>query len=521
MVSPKAYLFNVSFIVGSCIFTAEDTFAPRRDTLDLLVDFFDPNDFELYDEDDFEHLDGLFFDDDADYSDGFDDSGIFGPGVRSWIHPSELRKITKPLVGIGSSSTSHTGSRFSKRSKDPLSPARQGLDRSRKFSHGRNILSLCACTLAIVGLAVAVLPHTIRTQSRLHLNPSNFTTTSITFPVNSQAAQVQSRIEHKLFSTASAIGTHFTQHKNSNTGHGLSSKSTSSQNPLIYKVIFASNSYSVIASGIPIDNQGDLITASDLVNIATRDIVALVPNSAGNLEAESARLLGSDPITGISVLRIAHLKANSSSIETDDSFEQSSISEPLEIDYYSQLDNSQLHQSPGSLARTQLSSYLPDILSPDAGSVILAASQDPMLGGAVVDKWGNIQGLVTKSLQVGPAKTIVAAAPISLALKVGREIVQNGYPLSGWIGISCEEFLNPQSNSKSVVVSSVANPSPAYSAGILPGDTLISILGTAVTDLSQVQADIALQLPGTTLEVTVERNGVLIPLFVSVGQQTP
>jgi len=68
-----------------------------------------------------------------------------------------------------------------------------------------------------------------------------------------------------------------------------------------------------------------------------------------------------------------------------------------------------------------------------------------------------------------------------------------------------------------VQVAGVLSDSPASKAGILPGDTIVSIDGAKISNWEQAGSD-SLIVPGHDLKVEVARSGRTLPLTVSVPQ---
>lgn len=72
----------------------------------------------------------------------------------------------------------------------------------------------------------------------------------------------------------------------------------------------------------------------------------------------------------------------------------------------------------------------------------------------------------------------------------------------------------------SVKIASTINGSPAQSAAILAGDVAVDINGEPIVDVRQFQ-QIIKQRGGSTILLTVKRNGALIPLSVAVPKNGP
>jgi predicted metalloprotease with PDZ domain len=70
-------------------------------------------------------------------------------------------------------------------------------------------------------------------------------------------------------------------------------------------------------------------------------------------------------------------------------------------------------------------------------------------------------------------------------------------------------------------VSGVLDDSPAYAAGLAPGDEIIAIDGFRVTGDGDVRSHVAAQRPGDTVELAVFRRARLVRLPVQLGAAPP
>jgi len=67
----------------------------------------------------------------------------------------------------------------------------------------------------------------------------------------------------------------------------------------------------------------------------------------------------------------------------------------------------------------------------------------------------------------------------------------------------------------------VVRDGPAGQAGILPGDTIISINGDKPDGPNQMVNNIATLKPGSDAKVTISRNGQTMDTVVHIGERPP
>jgi len=147
-------------------------------------------------------------------------------------------------------------------------------------------------------------------------------------------------------------------------------------------------------------------------------------------------------------------------------------------------------------------------------------------GGALIDASGHLVGINTAIYsRTGGSMGIGFAIPVSLARQVMEQIIQTGSVTRGWIGVGVQD-LNPElaesfqlPDTKGVLIASVMPGSPAAKAGIRPGDVLLALDGSSLSDSSVMLNVIAAVPPGKPAAVKLLRRGASIELKVVVGKR--
>ncbi len=147
-------------------------------------------------------------------------------------------------------------------------------------------------------------------------------------------------------------------------------------------------------------------------------------------------------------------------------------------------------------------------------------------GGALINARGELIGINTiTSSQNGNSVGIGFAIPIGLAQQVMRHMIQYGRVLRGWIGIRVQD-ISPQLSESfgltdmgGVLVSGVVRDGPAHSAGLFPGDIIISMNDHPISDEKQVLNEVIRVSPQQPLTVKGIRDGNLAEWTVEVGQR--
>ncbi|HMX15924.1 MAG TPA: Do family serine endopeptidase [Rhodocyclaceae bacterium] len=147
-------------------------------------------------------------------------------------------------------------------------------------------------------------------------------------------------------------------------------------------------------------------------------------------------------------------------------------------------------------------------------------------GGALVDSSGNLVGINTAIYsQSGGSMGIGFAIPVSLARNVMEQIIRSGTVTRGWIGVELQEvtaelaesFRLP--NTEGALIAGVRKDTPAYKAGIRPGDVLLAVDGKALKNAESVLEIIAALPPGQNARLKLRREGGEIELPVTIGKR--
>jgi len=139
-------------------------------------------------------------------------------------------------------------------------------------------------------------------------------------------------------------------------------------------------------------------------------------------------------------------------------------------------------------------------------------------GGALVNLRGEVIGINTWiASRTGSSAGLGFAVPINTAKKTVDEILTKGRVEYGWLGVQIvdvdpqrfpdyrEDFKLGKADGSFVV--NIFKGSPAYKAGILPGDYITSIGGRNVKDTGELTRIVGNLPPGNRYDVSVIREG--------------
>ncbi|MDF5731851.1 MAG: trypsin-like peptidase domain-containing protein [Rhizonema sp. PD38] len=144
-------------------------------------------------------------------------------------------------------------------------------------------------------------------------------------------------------------------------------------------------------------------------------------------------------------------------------------------------------------------------------------------GGPLVDAVGNVVGMNTSGRR-GTALTI----PETTVNRVIDQLLAKGRIAKGYLGLGMQPVRLPENlktslnltSSGGVIVVNVEANGPAYSAGVLLGDVLISFDGTFVNDTADVLALLnSSDRVGKNVKAQILRGGTLIELTIAIGEK--
>ena len=155
------------------------------------------------------------------------------------------------------------------------------------------------------------------------------------------------------------------------------------------------------------------------------------------------------------------------------------------------------------------------------------------LGGPVTDIEGAVVGMLMPRRdrpKIAPAQQIVQfALPAKIIREIAAPIVHQRSVDSPWLGFSVmsreelREEIGPRALSQmsrppvGIYIENVYEPSPAFAAGIRPGDFLTEFNGYPINSPIEFQKHFYLSGPGATVEVSTYRAGTVKKAILTIG----
>ena len=273
-----------------------------------------------------------------------------------------------------------------------------------------------------------------------------------------------------------------------------------------------------LGSGVLISDDGYVVTNSHVIGSEKADVTVIF---ADNHEAP-ARIIGIDKATDLALVKVD--KSGNPPLKWGDSSKAKVAEWVLAIGSPYQLSHSVSLGIISALGRKNLGfSEYEDFIQTDA------AINRGNSGGALVSARGELIGINTgifSSGQNGGSEGIGFAIPSNLARRIIGEIIEHGVVRRGSLGRMSLYAVTTQlaaqlgvRSTAGAFVNEIERRSPAYQAGLEPGDIIISFNGEAVIDpghFLRLSSDARI---GSTATVVVMREGRQITLKIPVLQR--
>lgn len=268
-----------------------------------------------------------------------------------------------------------------------------------------------------------------------------------------------------------------------------------------------------LGSGVVVSPNGYILTNKHVIGNAGAEIRVTLPNG----REMPAKLVGIDEVSDLAVVKVD--ATGLPTIPWGDSQSLRVAEWVLAIGNPFQLSGTVTLGIVSTKNRSgeQVGSYQ-DFIQTDA------AINPGNSGGALVNARGELVGINTMIYsETGGYQGIGFAIPSNLARRIMTELIQNGAVTWGSIGdinwVTIDRRLADLNNLDftGAYVRSISRLSPAYTAGLRPGDIVVSINGQTVSSADQIDRVVVRQKVGTAVKFgVVTRAGRQTTLDVPV-----
>lgn len=266
-----------------------------------------------------------------------------------------------------------------------------------------------------------------------------------------------------------------------------------------------------LGSGFIISNDGYILTNAHVIDKADSVTVRL-----SDRREFKAKIIGSDPITDVAVLKIN--ATNLAPVRIGDPNKLKSGNWVVAIGSPFGLENTITHGIVSAMSRNL----------PDENALPFIQTDVPInpgnSGGPLINLRGEVVGINSQIYsRSGGYMGISFAIPIDYAMRVAEQIKSTGRAVRGRLGITIQPVTNEIASSfglnaaRGVLVNGVDDKSPASLAGIQIGDVILSIDKQQITDGLSLPALISNLGPNKTIKIEIWRNGQVLNLTATTA----
>jgi len=283
--------------------------------------------------------------------------------------------------------------------------------------------------------------------------------------------------------------------------------------PSVVTIAASNPSGGAVGTGIIISSDGQILTNEHVVDDATGVRVRL----PGQTAARDARVVATDAANDLALLQLDGVSGLTAAVLADPA--GIAVGDPVvAVGYALDLDG-------GPSVTSGIVSALNRTLSDANGALDGLIQTDAAIssgnsGGPLINLRGEVVGINTAVIR-GDSGT--AANNVGFAIGVGEvrrvlELLQSGIDDSnrreGYLGVT---VTGRTDGGQGAVVASVAEGSPAATAGLQEGDIVLEVDGQTVTGQGALVAVIRDSQPGDSVTLSVERAGQTIELTAVLG----
>src|ERR1700682_497905 len=252
-----------------------------------------------------------------------------------------------------------------------------------------------------------------------------------------------------------------------------------------------------LGSGVIVDASGTIVTNQHVVAGADSIRVQLADSRIAD-----ATVVGQDPDTDIAILHLAMDKLPIMPVGRSDTLRVGDI--VLAIGNPYGLSQTVTQGIVSATGRGQLGlATFENFIQTDA------AINLGNCGGVVIDAHGDLVGINTAVLNraYGGPEGIGFAIPVNLVRGVMEQILKAGHVVRGWLGFVPQDISDEQAAQLGIAagggVTVVNGPvdSPAFGAGVRPGDLVTGLSGEPVRNAQDLVSRVAALPPGALVEL--------------------
>ncbi len=270
-----------------------------------------------------------------------------------------------------------------------------------------------------------------------------------------------------------------------------------------------------LGSGVIVSSDGYILTNNHVVDKA--DTIYIRTHDNRKLQA---KVIGTDPKTDIAVIKTEAKNLKPIAIGNSDALRVGewviAIGSPLGEKLARTVTQGIV--SAKGRANVGLADY-EDFIQTDA------AINPGNSGGPLVNINGELVGINTAiASRTGGFQGIGFAVPSNMARQIMQSLIKTGKVTRGWLGVTIQDVDEniakglKLKKAEGVLVGTVVEDSPAKAGGLKTGDVILEMNGKKIRDTVELRNSVARTSPGTTVKLTIWRDGTIRKLSVKLDE---
>lgn len=267
-------------------------------------------------------------------------------------------------------------------------------------------------------------------------------------------------------------------------------------------------------SGVVINKDGYIVTNNHVVSGASKVEVTLFDK-----RKFEATIVGTDPSTDLAVLKIEADDLQTMELANSDDAKIGewvlAVGNPFELNFTVTAGIISAKGRDISILNGQ--SSIESFIQTDA------AVNPGNSGGALVNAQGQLVGINTAiASQTGSYTGYSFAVPMNLVKKVVQDLIDYGNVKRGFLGVMIQEITAESAQKmnlatvQGVYVSELVKDGAAETAGMQPGDVIVTVNNMNIKSVSELQEKIGSRNPGDIVNITVLRNNAKKDLAIKL-----
>jgi len=268
-----------------------------------------------------------------------------------------------------------------------------------------------------------------------------------------------------------------------------------------------------LGSGVIVASDGYIVTNNHVIRDADEITVTLYDK-----REFPGKVIGTDPKTDIAVIKIEATDLPALEWGDSDSLKVGETVIAVGIPYGLDHTVTSGIVSAKGRANVKIAEY-EDFIQTDC------AINPGNSGGPLVNVKGELVGINTAIFSVsGGYQGIGFAIPSNMAQSVLESLMKEGKVIRGWLGVTIQPLTDELVkqfhlyDKSGILISDVVEGSPAESAGLKRGDVILKYDGKNVDSPLNLRNMVAATKPGTSVAVTVLRDGKKVTKTVKIGE---